>query len=93
MRLCAPIEVQLGFEYVKISIKGNVMVRSMIISWYWFRLFFKVLVEIFNTFERKFSYKHFAAILLSYFISNEIDEQSIYLRKLLSIKWNKYINF
>lgn len=93
MRLCAPIEVQLGFEYVKISIKGNVMVRSMIISWYWFRLFFKVLVEIFNTFERKFSYKHFAAILLSYFISNEIDEQSIYLRKLLSIKWNKYIDF
>lgn len=89
MRLCAPIKVRLGFEYVKVSIKGNVMVRSMIISWYWFRLFFTVFVEIFNTFERKFSYKHFAAILLSYFISNDIDERSIYLRRLLSIKWNK----
>lgn len=61
----------------------------MIILWYWFRLFFKMFVEIFNTLERKFSYKHFAAILLSYFISNEIDEQSIYLRKLLSIELNE----
>lgn len=93
MRLCAPIEIRLGFEYVKVSIKGKVMMRSMIISWYWFRLFFKLLVEIFNIFKRKFSYKHFAVILLSYFISNEIDEQSIYLRKLLSIKLNKWINF